>query len=112
MIRARDGQASLEVLAAVPALALAALVAWQLLVTGYSLHLADGAAEAGALARAAGAPAAPAARAALPGWARDRVDVAGEGGRVAVTVRPPAPLAALSRALEVRASAWARPAHD
>jgi uncharacterized protein (UPF0333 family) len=103
------GQASVELLAAIPALLLAALVAAQLLVTAYTLHLADGAAEAGALALAAGAEAEPAARASLPGWARDRISVSAAGGRVEVTVRPPAPLAGLAAALEITSSAWARP---
>lgn len=106
------GQASVELLAGLPALLLGALVALQLLVTGYSLHLADGAAEAGALALAAGTSAEGAARAALPRWAHDRVDVTTHGGRVEVAVRPPAPLEAVAAALEVRSKAWARPAHD
>ncbi len=109
MSAAERGQASLELLAGVPALVLATLIALQLAVTGYTVHLADGAAEAGALAVAAGAPAEPAARAALPGWARDRVRVAARNGQVEVWVRPPAPLAVTGDALEVHSSAWARP---
>ena len=106
-MRGQRGQASVEVLAAIPALLVAALVAVQLLVTAYALHLADGAAEAGALALAAGVAAEPAARSALPGWARGRVEVTAEDGRVEVAVRPPAPLATISDALEVSSSAWA-----
>jgi hypothetical protein len=102
------GQASLEVVAGIPALALAGLVALQLLATGYSLTLADGAAEAGAMALAAGRPAAPAVREAVPGWARDRMDVAVRGGRLTVRLRPPSPLAGLARRLEVSSSAWVR----
>lgn len=104
-----SGQATIEVLAGVPALLLGALIALQLLVTGYSQHLADGAAEAGALALSAGLPVEPAARGALPGWARDAVSVAAEGGRVRVWVRPPAPLAPVAEALEVTSSAWSAP---
>jgi hypothetical protein len=48
---AERGQATVELVAALPALLLAALVALQLLVAGYSLTLADGAAEAGACGR-------------------------------------------------------------
>jgi hypothetical protein len=88
---------------------LAALVAAQLLVTAYTLHLADGAAEAGALALAAGTQAEPAARASLPGWARDRIGVPATEGRVEVTVRPPAPLPGIAAAFEVSSTAWARP---
>src|SRR6476661_3589544 len=90
------GQASVELVAALPALLLAALVALQLLAAGYALTLADGAAEAGALALASGASAAQAARAALPGWARDDVEVTIEGGRVTVRLRPPSPLQSIS----------------
>ena len=71
--RAEEGQASVELVAAVPALILAALISLQLLAAGYALTLADGAAEAGALALAEGGSAADAARAALPGWADDNV---------------------------------------
>jgi hypothetical protein len=95
-------------LAALPAIVLAALVCLQLLATGYSLTLADGAAEAGALALAAGRDAEPAVGGALPGWARDRIEVEVEGGRVTVRLRPPAAVAAVGRALEVSSTAWAR----
>jgi len=103
------GQASVELIAALPALALAALLAVQLLLVGYSLTIADGAAEAGALAAAAGRDASGAARAALPGWARGRALVSAEDGRVRVEVRPPAPLPQLAEALTVSSEAWSRP---
>lgn len=106
------GQATLELLAGIPALALGALIALQLLVTGHALHLADGAAEAGALAVAAGEPAAPAVRAALPGWARGALTVTDEAGWVQVRLRPPAPTPAVGDALAVTARAWARPPAD
>ncbi len=107
---AERGQATVELVAALPALLLAALVALQLLATGYSLTLADGAAEAGALALASGEPVAEAARAALPGWAADDVAVAVEGDRVSVRLRPPSPIEALAARLVVSSSAAARPA--
>lgn len=107
---AERGQATVELVAALPALLLAALVALQLLVAGYALTLADGAAEAGALALASGGSGAEAARAALPGWAEDDVSVAVEGDRVSVRVRPPSPIEALSERLAVSSSAAARPA--
>lgn len=106
--RGEDGQASLELVAGVPALLLAGLVALQLLATGYSLTLADGAAEAGAMALAAGEPAAPAVREALPGWARGRIQVDVEGGRLTVRLEPPSPLATVSHRLEVSSSTWVR----
>ncbi len=108
MNHAQGGQASLELLAGVPVLIVAALVALQLTATAYTLHLADGAAEAGALAAAGGLDAEPAARAAMPGWARDRFEVRINGGRVEVLARPPAPVPAIAKVFEVRASAWAR----
>jgi len=103
------GQASVELVAAIPALLLAALVALQLLVAGYALTLADGAAEAGALALAAGQPAKEAVRGALPGWAEASVEVTVRGGEVAVRLRPPSPLQAVADSLAVSSTAVARP---
>jgi hypothetical protein len=103
-----SGQASVELLAALPALALAAALALQLLLVGYSMTIADGAAEAGALAGTAGKDAKRAAVRALPGWARDRAHVSDEGGRVRVELRPPAPLAVVAKALAVSSDAWSR----
>lgn len=105
-----EGQASVELLAGIPALALAGFVALQLLLTGYSLTLADGAAEAGAIAGAAGEDPERAAREALPAWARSRAAVSSESGRVVVELRPPAPVPALAERLEVSSEAWARAA--
>ncbi len=102
------GQASVEVLAALPAILLAAAICLQLLAAGYSLTVADGAAEAGALARAAGLPVEPAVVGALPGWARERIEIDLDGGRLTVRLRPPAALPALGRALEVSSTAWVR----
>ncbi|MGE5281591.1 MAG: hypothetical protein ACM3N0_04575 [Chloroflexota bacterium] len=99
----------MELVAALPALLLAALLVFQLLAAGYAMTLADGAAEAGALALAEGKPAADAAREAVPGWAKDDVSVSVRGGRVTVRLRPPSPIPALSRRLTVTSSAQARP---
>jgi hypothetical protein len=104
------GQATVELVAALPALLLAALLALQLLAAGYSMTLADGAAEAGALALASGGSAADAARAALPGWAEDDVAVSVSGGEVTVSLSPPSPLRSLADRLAVTSSAHARPA--
>jgi hypothetical protein len=106
--RAQSGQASVELVAGLPVLLLAGLVALQLLAAGYTLTLADGAAEAGAVALAAGQPAREAVLAALPGWAHDRVRVDVRGGRVSVVLRPPSPLAAVAAGLEVDSQAFAR----
>jgi hypothetical protein len=105
-----SGQASVELIAALPAVLLAALVALQLLAAGGALTLADGAAEAGALALAAGEPAPAAVRAALPSWAEDDVSVTVEGGRVTVKLRPPSPFRAVAEKLAVTSTASTRPA--
>jgi hypothetical protein len=105
-----SGQATVEAVAAIPLLLLAGSIALQLLIAGYALTLADGAAEAGALALAAGRPAEGAVREALPGWARDSAEVSLHGGEVTVRLRPPSPLPAVGEALAVDSSAFARPA--
>jgi hypothetical protein len=94
-----------ELLGALPALLIVALVVLQLLAVGYAKVLAGDAAEAGALALAGGADAARAARDALPGWSRAHLRVRVRGGEVRVALRPPSPLRALERRLEVDASA-------
>lgn len=104
------GQATVEVLTAIPLLLLAGAVALQLLLTGYALTLADGAAEAGALALAGGRPAATAAEASLPAWAADRADIAVRGGKVTVRLSPPSLLSAVADQLAVTSSSYARPA--
>lgn len=104
-----EGQSTVELVAVLPALLLAGLLTLQLLAAGYALTLADGAAEAGALALASGRPAASAARRALPGWAEDDVDVVVRGGLVTVRLSPPSPFAALADRLAVSSSAAARP---
>lgn len=98
----------MELVAALPALLLAGYISFQLLATGYALTLADGAAEAGALAMASGRSATGAAREALPGWAASDARVAVAGGRVTVRLRPPAVLGAIADALAVTSEASAR----
>ena len=104
------GQASVELVAALPALLLAALVALQLLAAGYAMTLADGAAEAGALALAVGRfggrgrPRRPA------GLGEGRRRRLGRGRPGLGPVRPPSPFSALADRLAVTSSASARPA--
>lgn len=105
-----SGQATVEAVVAISLLVLVGSIAMQLLVAGYALTLADGAAEAGALALAAGRPARGAVREALPGWARDGADVTVHGGKVTVRLRPPSLFSAIGEALTVDSSAFARPA--
>jgi hypothetical protein len=104
-LRAERGQASVELLGALPVVLLVGLVLLQLLAVGYAAVLAGQAAEAGALAAAGGGGALEAARAAVPGWSRTRMRVSVSGGRVDVQMRPPAALDALARKLEVHAGA-------
>src|SRR4051794_41390481 len=102
---AERGQASVELLGAVPVVLLVGAVLLQLLALGYSAALAGSAAEAGALAAAGGGDAVAAARDAIPGWSRAGMRVESEAGRVAVLLRPPSPLALVRRKLEVHATA-------
>lgn len=106
----QDGQATVEALAAIPLLLLTGAVALQLTIAGYVLTLADGAAEAGALALASGRPARTAATATLPGWAEEGAEVSVRGGEVSVWLRPPSPVPGLADALIVESTAFARPA--
>ena len=76
------GQASVELVGAVPALLLLALILFQLLAVGYSAVLAGSAAEAGALALAGGGDARAGARDAVPGWSRAGMTVSVSGGEV------------------------------
>lgn len=103
------GQASVELLAGLPALILAGLISLQLLAVGYATTLAGGAVEAGAMAVAAGREPAAAVRTALPGWAHDRVAIAHDSGRVSVTLEPLSPLRFLAERFEVTATGWVRP---
>jgi hypothetical protein len=102
---AERGQASVELLGALPVVLLVGAVLLQLLALGYSAALAGSAAEAGALAAAGGGDAAEAAREAVPDWSRAGMRVESDRGRVAVRMRPPSPLPIVRRRFELRASA-------
>ena len=102
---AERGQASVELLGALPVVLLVGAVLLQALALGYSAALAGSAAEAGALAAAGGGDAVAAARDAIPGWSRAGMRVDSQGGRVAVRLRPPSPLSLVRRKLELHASA-------
>ncbi len=99
------GQATVELLAALPVLFMLGLALAQLLAVGYAAVLAGNAAEAGALALAARADPEASVRKALPGWSRAGANVGVSGGRVTVRLRPPSLLASLSRELEVTSKA-------
>ena len=99
------GQASVELLGVLPLLVALALAVLQLLSVGYASVLAGNAAEAGALALAAGGDPRAGAREALPGWSRAHAEVSVAGGRVGVRLRPPALLRALGERLTVKGEA-------
>jgi hypothetical protein len=100
-VRGERGQALVELIAGMPILVTIGLSLLQLLAAGYSAVLAGNAAEAAALAVAAESDPKAAMRAALPGWseAGARLDVG--GATVVVHVRPPSPIEAVARGLEV-----------
>lgn len=108
-VRDESGQASIEAVCGIGALILAGLLCFQLLAAGYTVTVADGAAEAGAVAMVRGEPVEPAVRRALPGWARSRVSVSRTGERLRVRVRPPSPLAGIADLLAVSSTVSARP---
>ncbi len=89
-----DGTASVEAVAAVPFLLLAALIAAQLGLAGYALWAAGIAARAGARAGLVGGDAVRAARVALPAGLRDGAKASDVGG-VSVSVAIPRLLPAM-----------------
>jgi hypothetical protein len=104
--RSASGQASVEAVAVVPAVILAALIGWQLLLAGHTLWLCAGAARAAARAEVVGLSPRTAARSALPsslerGLSVDRTD----GGGVRVQVRVPILLRAWQSPVTVAAVA-------
>ncbi|MEA2357897.1 MAG: hypothetical protein QOI62_1157 [Solirubrobacteraceae bacterium] len=104
------GQASVELVGALPLAALVALAIGQLLAAGAARELAANAAEAGATALLQGGDARAAVRGALPGWSRERGDVRVSGRRVEVRLRPRTVLPVLAGLLEASAAADAGPA--
>lgn len=104
-MRREQGQATVELIGALPAILLLGAVVMQILAVGYAAVLAGTAAEAGALALAAGGDARVAARGAVPDPSRAGMRLDVEPGRVRVTLRPPSLLPAVARRLEVGATA-------
>ena len=100
-----SGQASVETVAVLPLVLLAAALAWQLVLTGHTLWLAAGAARAAARAELVGQSPARAARSALPrSLERDlsvrRVDGAG----IRVEVRLPLVVRSWNSPIEIAAA--------
>jgi hypothetical protein len=103
------GQAAVELVGVAMIMALAGLVAFQVLAAGHAAAVADGAAEAAALAVANGRDPGRAAARATPGWPRRAVRVERDGGAVRVTLAPRAVLGILRGRFRVTGTAWARP---
>jgi hypothetical protein len=83
----RSGQASVELVAALAALAVCVLIAAQAVAAGWALWTAGNAARAGARAEHVGGDGEAVARRALPGRLRDGAEVrSGDGVRVRVRV--------------------------
>jgi hypothetical protein len=104
--RYESGQASVEAVAVVPALVLAALIGWQLVLVGHTLWLCATAARTAARADVVGLSPERAARSALPsslerGMSVERAD----GGRVRVELRLPVLLRAWQSPVRVAAVA-------
>ena len=104
------GQSSVELLGLVPLLIVVALALGQLLAAGVARELAGTAAQAGAMAilQGDGDPA-EAARAAVPGWSRSRLDVRVRDRAVRVRLRPVALLPGTADRLATTATADAGP---
>jgi hypothetical protein len=89
-LRDEGGQASVEFVAVLPFVLLAALVAWQLVLVGHVAWTAAGAARSGARAALVGRDPVGAARSALPVSLRGGTSVVrGGGGSVRVSVPIP-----------------------
>jgi hypothetical protein len=89
MLGDQRGQASIELVAAIPVALLALLVAWQLALLGHAAWLSAHAARAAARADAVGRSPGRAARSALPRWLEGGLRVDRSGRRVAVRLRVP-----------------------
>jgi hypothetical protein len=86
----QEGQATVELVALLPVLAVVAVALWQAAVAGQAIWLAGSAARAAARAQAVGGDAERAARAVLPARLEDGLRVEEkDNGAVSVTVRIP-----------------------
>ena len=109
-VSADAGQSTVELVALLPLLVAVALALLQGLAAGAAEEAAGHAAQSAAVAVAQGKDGAAAARAALPGWARGRVEVRAAGTKVTVRVTPPSLLPGLGGRLRASETADAGPA--
>jgi hypothetical protein len=106
------GQASIELLGAVPAVLAGALLLFHLLAAGGAVVALGTAAEAGALALAGGGDPVAAARGAVAAPIRRGLEVRAAGGTVEVSSPLPSPFPWLSERVELRSSAHVLPPGD
>ncbi len=106
-MRGEEGQATVELIALLPLLLIAAFAGAVVLAAHAAGEQAGQAAEAGAIALLQGGDPRAAARHALPEHVRARIAV--NGRRVTVSVRPDLPLGSLERRLTAGATAEAGP---
>lgn len=105
-LSSESGQASVELVALLPATLLVALAAWQLVVAGHAAWLAANAARVAARAEAVGRDGSTAARSALPRQLERGLRVGRDAdGRVRVRVHVPWALIGRPSPLTVAASA-------
>ena len=103
------GQATVELVALLPLLLIAAFAGAALVASHAAGEQAGQAAQAGAMALLQGGDPRAAARRALPSGPRRRAAIEVHGRRVTVRIRPDLPVAALDRALTGTATADAGP---
>ncbi|MGH2906297.1 MAG: hypothetical protein ACRDKI_05950 [Solirubrobacterales bacterium] len=103
-MRRSRGQSLVEVVTLAPLLVLCGLLGMQALAFGAAHVYADNAAHAGAVAAGLGGDPAAAAKRAVPGWARGRVDVRRSGRQLRVLLRPRAVLPAVAGLLSVESA--------
>ena len=104
------GQATIELVAALPLVFAVGVGVVQLLAAGLCREAAASAAEAGARAMLQGDDPRGAARGALPGWARGGSWIHVDGRRVEVRITPPRIVPVLGGLLQVHDAAEAGPA--
>jgi hypothetical protein len=88
-VRREDGQASVELVAALPFVLLIGAVVWQCALAGHTAWLAAHAARAGARAEVVDGDVRTAVRSVLPDGLEHGLEVERRGGRVAVSVELP-----------------------
>jgi hypothetical protein len=103
------GQAAIELVGMLPLCVAVALGAGQLLAAGLAQELAGTAAQAGAMALLQDNDAPKAARAAVPGWSREKLDIRVHGRTVRVRLRPASVLPGTDALLTATADADAGP---